>query len=177
MIYFVRHGQTEGNLRHIFIGELNFPLTELGISQAKETAEKLKDVKIDRIFCSPLLRAKQTMEEIAKFHPNALVTFDDRLKERGDGALEGKVLGKEDFFRWDLNSPQKEEYGETIPSAFARVKNFYDECIQKYPFDDILVVAHVGIGRLSKCYFDGFPKDGNLNVLKIDNGEIVILKK
>ena len=42
MIYFVRHGQTEGNLKHIYTGGLNFSLTEVGITQAQQTAEKLK---------------------------------------------------------------------------------------------------------------------------------------
>lgn len=176
MIYFVRHGQTEGNLKHIYIGELNFPLTELGITQAQQTAEKLKATQIDRIFCSPLLRAKQTMQAIAKFHPDAAITFDDRLKERGDGQMEGKPIGPEDQLRWNLHAPHLPEYGETIQSAFARVKDFYQEILQKYPTENILIVAHYGIGRLSKCFFDGFPTDGDLSKIKIHNGDVVILK-
>ena len=176
MIYFVRHGQTEGNLKHIYMGELNFPLTELGITQAQQTAEKLKAVKIDRIFCSPLLRAKQTMQEIAKYHPNATIDFDERLKERGDGQMEGKPIGPEDQLRWNLHAPHLPEYGETIPNAFARVKDFYQEILQKYPTENILIVAHYGIGRLSKCFFDGFPTDGDLSKIKIHNGDIIVLK-
>ena len=176
MIYFVRHGQTEANLKHIYTGESNFPLTKDGIAQAQETAEKLKAVQIDRIFCSPLLRAKQTMQEIAKYHPDATIVFDDRLKERGDGQMEGKPIGPEDLLRWNLHVSHLAEYGETIQSAFARVKDFYQEILQKYPTENILIVAHYGIGRLSKCFFDGFPADGDLSKIKLHNGEVIVLK-
>ena len=64
MIYFVRHGQTFDNLNNIIQG--NGDLTPLGIEQAKETAVKLKDVKFDICFCSPLKRTKQTLKEILK---------------------------------------------------------------------------------------------------------------
>ena len=40
-LIFVRHGQSEGNLKKIFTGQLDIPLTELGRAQAQRTAEYL----------------------------------------------------------------------------------------------------------------------------------------
>ena len=176
MIYFVRHGQTEANVKHIYTGEVNVPLTAVGVTQAEAAAEKLKGVRIDRIFCSPLLRAKQTMQAIAKFHPDAPIVFDERLKERGDGEMEGKPIGAEDDLRWNLHAPHREAYGESIQDAFARVKAFYTEILSKYSTENVLVVAHCGIGRLSKCFFDGFPADGDLTKIKIHNADAIILQ-
>ena len=70
MIYFIRHGQTDDNLNQIYTGQKDVPLNQNGIEQAKSTAKELKDTKIDICFCSPLLRAKQTSEEIMKYHKN-----------------------------------------------------------------------------------------------------------
>ena len=66
-IYIVRHGQNEDNANGILNGHRDLPLTELGITQAKETAEMIKesDIHIDKIYSSPLQRAYQTGEAIA----------------------------------------------------------------------------------------------------------------
>ena len=60
-------------------------LKEKGFEQAKETAKNLKDIKFDICFCSPLLRTRQTLDEIIKYHQNLNVIYDDRLKERDYG--------------------------------------------------------------------------------------------
>lgn len=175
MIYFVRHGQTEANVRHIFTGNIDFPLTDFGMEQAKAVAIECKGIKFDYIFCSPLLRAKQTMEEIAKFQPDAKKIFDERLKERGDGDLEGEIDERDDE-RWNMKNWFNEKYGETFESANNRVKSFIEEITKKYPNKNILIVAHIGIGRFFKCYFDGFPKDGNMKSIKVPNAKLIALK-
>ncbi len=175
VIYFVRHGETEGNLKKIYIGKLDFPLNENGFEQARKTAEKLKDKQIDMIFCSPAQRAKQTMGEIAKFHHNAEIVFDDRLLERGDGELDGQPLSDEyEELRWDWNVDLNPKLGEPIKEAYKRVSNFYDEILAKYKNKNILIVSHCGIGKLSFCYFYGFPKNGNFNEYLVSNSEIAV---
>jgi len=172
MIYYVRHGQTEGNLRQIFIGNLNFPLNEVGIKQAEETAEKLKDIKFDHVFCSPTKRAEQTMKIILKNRTVSYV-FDKRIIERSDGDLEGQKLNEIDQKRWNMDETYKKEWGESIEESFARVKEFFDEVLEKYPNKNILIVAHGGIGMLTRCYFYGFPKSGNLLEYRLKNAEII----
>jgi len=59
MIYFVRHGESEANLKGVFAGQQeNSILSEKGKIQAKETANKIKleGIKIDLIISSPLKR-------------------------------------------------------------------------------------------------------------------------
>ena len=60
-LIFVRHGQSEGNLKKIFTGQLDLPLTELGRAQAQRTAEYLcANYKIDAIYSSDLQRSMGT---------------------------------------------------------------------------------------------------------------------
>lgn len=55
-----RHGQSEGNANHLYLGHTDMPLTEKGREQARLAAEFLKDEKIDVIYSSDLSRAYQT---------------------------------------------------------------------------------------------------------------------
>ena len=175
MIYFVRHGQTDDNVNHIISGaKRDVPLNDVGILQAKTTARKIKDLKLDMIFCSPMRRAKQTLNEIVKFHKDVPVFFDDRLVERFHGVLEGQP--DTDANHWDMNHQVNYDGLESIEHMFSRVKNFYQEILDKYAGENILVVAHNGVGVLSLCYFHGFPKSGDLTEYFVDNLEVLTFK-
>ena len=56
------------------------PLTFKGREQAKKLANRLRDEDISVIYSSDLKRAKQTAEEINKFH-NVKINFDKRLRD------------------------------------------------------------------------------------------------
>ena len=93
-ILVVRHGRTNWNDLNKVQGLADIELNEEGKSQAKITAEKLKNEKIDLIISSPLTRTKQTAE-IVRDGRDIDIIFDDRLKERDYGEFEG--LTKEIF--------------------------------------------------------------------------------
>ena len=131
MIYFVRHGETYDNANgNLLSGWSEVSLNDRGISQARKRAEELKTVKFDICYCSPLLRAKQTLEEILKFHDGLQVIYDDRLKERDYGEITSKPASICKFRRWNANDeiPFKME---SIPQMFDRVANFYNEILPK----------------------------------------------
>lgn len=64
-VFFVRHGQSEGNTTNVHQGH-DTPLSEEGEKQSKLIAKRLKNYKIDVIYASPHLRTKQTAKIIAK---------------------------------------------------------------------------------------------------------------
>ena len=64
--YVTRHGQTAWNRENIVCGISDIELDETGIEQARETARKLKDVPLDRVIVSPLIRAQQTARIICE---------------------------------------------------------------------------------------------------------------
>ena len=59
-LYFIRHGESLANQKDVFIGQYDFDLTEKGRKQAEMVADYLKDVKVDAIYSSDLLRAYHT---------------------------------------------------------------------------------------------------------------------
>jgi len=65
-IYLIRHGETTGDIDDRFGGDYDDHLTQRGKSQAQELAEKLKGKRIEIIFVSPRIRAKETAEEVRK---------------------------------------------------------------------------------------------------------------
>lgn len=177
MIYFVRHGQTDDNVNgSLLSGWSATPLNEKGFAQAREVAKNLKDIKFDVCFCSPLVRTKQTLDEIIKYHKNLNVIYDDRLKERDYGEITGQPASICKFRRWNANDeiPYKME---TIPEMFDRIASFYDDLKKNYEGKNILIVAHSGVGRMTYFYFNGKPQDNDYSNFEINNAKVMEIEK
>lgn len=56
-LFVVRHGQTEWNVLKKMQGWADIPLNDKVIEQVYQNRENLKDINVDIIFCSPLIRA------------------------------------------------------------------------------------------------------------------------
>ncbi len=66
------------------------------------------------------------------------------------------------------------EKAESMKHLFDRVYKFLDEIKEKYSDKTILLVTHEGITKVINCYFNGIPKDGNLQTLGLKNCEVKI---
>ena len=106
--YFVRHGETLGNVRNLCQGHIDFPLTDTGEAQGRDAAAMLKGRGIRRIATSPLGRARSTARIIAEVLELTDVIEYPALIERGWGELEGRhnslMFAQEDLERlpsWD----------------------------------------------------------------------------
>ena len=60
MIYIIRHGKTERNQANVLQGRSDYPLNDEGIRQAEAAADRLRNIRFDHVFSSPLTRAVQT---------------------------------------------------------------------------------------------------------------------
>lgn len=168
MILFVRHGETEHNKQDKMQGRLDIPLNEVGESQAKLTADKLKNQNIDVIYSSPLARAKQTAEIINQYH-NKPIFIDDRINEIELGNLTGT---KRDYkIIENLEDPEyaKAHGAEDFGSFYKRCVDFYNSI--ENTNQNVLIVAHSGVGYQLKKYLK-MNKD---NI--VSNCEIVTFKK
>ena len=67
-IYLVRHGQTAWNKEEIFRGRTDVPLDESGRKQAELVGKYFREMEIHAIYSSPLARAWETAQAIARFH-------------------------------------------------------------------------------------------------------------
>ena len=124
-VYIVRHGQVPHNA----LGQYNTAdedLTELGIQQAEELKDKIKNLHFDIVISSPLLRATHT-ECILTNYDSSIIT-DERLRERSCGTLSGQpleVTNREEY--WNYNSNIQYGINENIQDFFKRVYAFLDE--------------------------------------------------
>ena len=95
----VRHGESEWNRAGRIQGQVNSPLTDLGINQAKAIRDHLSGILLNQeleIYTSPLDRAIQTAEIIAQGidHPSSKIIIEERLNDFNLGEISGT-------FGWD----------------------------------------------------------------------------
>ncbi|HWG08835.1 MAG TPA: histidine phosphatase family protein [Solirubrobacteraceae bacterium] len=64
-MYLARHGRTAYNLEGRFQGQQAVPLDELGREQAAELAAHAVSYDFAALWCSPLLRARETADAVA----------------------------------------------------------------------------------------------------------------
>jgi probable phosphoglycerate mutase len=145
MIYFIRHGESEANLKHVFAGQKdNSKLTEKGMEQAKAEGGKIKELglKIDTIVSSPLIRAHETAKIVAEvIGYSDKITVDDRITEYDMGSLTGTPMHQ--ISSKMLVSAQNAE----DPKAFYnRVHLALKEWNTKE--GNVLLVSHAGVGRI-----------------------------
>lgn len=155
-IYIVRDGQVPHNALKQY-NTTDEDLTVLGIKQAEELRDKIKDMKLDIIICSPLNRAKHTAE-IININNNKII-YDDRIRERSCGDLSGKpleVTNREEY--WNYYATIQYGTSENIKYFFKRVFEFLDELKTKN-YKSVLIVAHSGVSKAFSAYFEGI-KDG-----------------
>lgn len=167
-VYIVRHGQVPHNALNQY-NATNEDLTELGINQAKELRDKIKNMKFDVIISSPLIRAKHTAEIINI--NNTKTIYDERIRERDCGDLSGKpleVTNREEY--WNYNTAIKYGTSENIKLFFERVYNFLDDLKTKNHLT-VLIVAHSGVSKAFSGYFDGI-NDGIFLSRGLKNCEI-----
>jgi 2,3-bisphosphoglycerate-dependent phosphoglycerate mutase len=89
-VTFLRHGESVGNFENRFQGHADFPLTETGRAQARALAERWQSEgrTFDRIYSSPLARARETAEIICAAL-NAPFEIDPEWMEINNGLLAG----------------------------------------------------------------------------------------
>ncbi len=169
MIYIVRHGQTDWNVENRFQGQANIDVNGKGIEQAKVCKEKLKFINFDTVYSSPLARAKTTAEIITDHD----IIFDDRLKERFNGALEGR---DKTMYKKNINFYTLEENVYNV-EPFSKYKNriydFLDDILTNYDSENILIVTHSVVGIMIRCYFEGEPENCDYESYKLGNAEVI----
>lgn len=146
-LYLVRHGESVGNAEKLFFGQRDYPLTKLGREQAKQAAEKLKDIPFRRCCASDLSRAWETAQ---------ICLADREISPERYFGLREQYMGELEGLTWDEASErysgELERYladwryclpnMETYEFMLTRVRDCVDEVIQRG--EDTLIVAHNG---------------------------------
>ena len=161
-IVLVRHGESDANRRGIIQGRGDYPLSDVGRSQASATAAALADFRPDRIFVSPLGRARQTAEIINQPHLVEIASLPE-LMEYNLGEFEGQrfedVLtkypevrpGRQRGVPFHHLAPGAETDAEADERARRALALVLDSGLSR-----VLVVAHLGIlERILLAALDG----------------------
>jgi broad specificity phosphatase PhoE len=161
-IYFSRHGESEANLLHEHANRgFKYGLTEAGRAQAAALAARLEDVPIARIYSSPLKRAVETAEIVARAKDTP-IEIAAALCEYDCGVLEGRS----DQAAWKQHLAVYHQWVD---------EGLFDQCIEGgesyldmqarfVPFIEALVAKHQGS-------LDRY-RDTPANVLLIAHGSL-----
>ena len=168
-IYILRHGQAENNINGKYGGRTDDELTQIGLKEAYSAKEKLSYLQFDKVYSSPLKRAYNT----AKIITDEPIIIDERLIERSNGSLEGR-LKSEIKDKINFNDPNENKYGiENVNHLKTRIKSFFDELTETFEGKNVLIVTHAGFIMYARGYFEGDPPNEDYQIYKIGNCEII----
>lgn len=184
-IYFARHGETDWNVIGRIQGTTDIPLNEKGREQAVMLADNLmaQNINLGRIYCSKLIRAKETAEAVGK-------AFD--VDVRVAKGIEEMQLGKWEGMTWKeieveyprecaefhsanrryAHAPEGENYQELMERAVAALESIVADAqdVAKEG-KDILVISH-GATILSLITLkEDIPFDLMLAKTKVENAK------
>ncbi|MGB0387285.1 MAG: histidine phosphatase family protein [Ardenticatenaceae bacterium] len=153
-LYMIRHGQSYTNLPDWDKKNADQALTELGQQQAAALAEWLPLLlpKVDVIYGSTMLRARETAAPLAKAYEMA-VCFDDRLREIGTNRLDHTPWAEvptdySDYWSTErpfLSITPNVEHSETWMHFRTRVGLLIQELVERHRDEIVIAVCHGGV--------------------------------
>ncbi|KAG1746922.1 phosphoglycerate mutase [Suillus lakei] len=92
-VTFIRHGQSTDNVRHVWAGWADAPLSQRGKAQAESLGAYFSQTLFTKIYASPLKRAATTAALVLAAQPAPQPPHDftiESIKEQNFGVAEGK---------------------------------------------------------------------------------------
>lgn len=150
LLTIVRHGQTPANLKAVWHGSTNSPLTEHGHNQAAAAAAFIEAnyKPIATVYASPLDRAHHTAERIAE-RLGLVPEIDPDLSEYDLGDWEGmsfeSLLHDKKLFDNMRSDPHYRPHGGESPKQVAdRLVGSLRAIAARHPGERVVVVSHGG---------------------------------
>ncbi|KAF1084494.1 Phosphoserine phosphatase 1 [Sporotomaculum syntrophicum] len=152
-LYLVRHGETNWNKETRFQGQVDVPLSEKGMEQAKALSKRLAGQNFAACFSSSLSRARETAAIIANPHHMSVQVMQD-LQEMNFGYWEGltaeeiqQKYDRESAAWWSRPLENRVPGGETLVELAERSVQSVKTIVQQYPEGQVLLVTHGGVIR------------------------------
>ena len=174
-VYVIRHGQSEGNRTERNCGWSATPLSELGHQQARRAGELLQGVSFDRVFCSDLVRTRQTAQDAL---PGVKPEYTDLIREVSVGTLADRYIADNAAqygeAYWD--SVRRQDFsaygGETQAQICRRVRRFIRQLEELEGAERVAVFGHEGTVHQFLNYVLG--ADIPLEHLHIANASVTV---
>lgn len=178
--FLIRHGESVLNEKGCHQGWISRnPLTKRGILQAEEAANKLTGQRIELLFSSHLLRAKQTARVIGR-RLGLPVSFSPKLKDyrfskSHEGLDHSQFYNLPDYLLWKEKTVTDQSFslpdGESNSEFFKRVAEFASFLDKSFDHKKIGIITHERVVLQLINYWLGKPinkeKVSNANIYKI----------
>lgn len=151
-IFFIRHGQTTGDLEDRYGGDYDDQLSEDGRKQAEILLSELRNKGIETIISSPLIRALETAKIISNL--DCPIVIEPGFKERNQyGILTGKIKSEAKNQFPDLVEKLKDrlnaiEGAESYEDFKNRIQMTFDKLISSSSYTCVAVIWHGGSMRV-----------------------------
>lgn len=153
-LYLLRHGKTAANGR--LVGSTDLPVADNGYARLERTGARLREINVSALFCSPMLRCRQSMECLKLGIEPVMV---DDLREMDFGEWEDKSFSEiaeswpSEVAAWANWSEQFTfPGGENIGDFLGRLQKV-QERIQQCQAENLLLVTHGGVIRHLLCLY------------------------
>lgn len=191
-MYLIRHGATANNLAkppRLQGCGVDFALSDDGRRQAERTASFLTSQPLAAVFSSPLIRARETAQQIAV--PHGLdVQIVDELIEVDVGKWESRswdeiARTEPDAYRRFMEDPGKHGYfgGETMQQVQDRVMPTIRRIMAAHLGQRVAVVAHNVVNRSFLAALIDLPiakarglhqENCGINIVRLRDGEMTL---
>ncbi len=177
-IYFVRHGQSEANVKRVFAGSWDAPLTPLGREQAACTAEFLANKPITAVYASDLARAADTGAAISAVKEIPLHTTRE-LREIYAGDWEGKCfeeLQRDAAYAVWLRSIGLAQCpgGESVAQLQRRIKAAVEDIVRAHHNESICIATHATPIRVMEAVWTNTPLEQLHTIPWVSNASVTI---
>lgn len=177
----VRHGLTTYNKLHIYQGQYDSPLDEVGIRQAEYAAERLAaEFRIDAIYASDLSRTVDTATPLAN-RLGLEIRKDAGLREIDVGDWSNRPVAEV----WKESSEAVRTYretpgifrfpnGETFAEVIARASAVFERIAAEHDGETVAVFSHGGTIRSVLAYWQGIPVEEMHRVKTLPNTAVTV---
>ena len=161
VIELIRHAEPDyGGGGRICLGrKLDVPLSETGKMQAQQLRRQFKDIHLDAIYTSPLIRARQTAEVLPQTCRRIVA---EELTEVDSGEWDGMRFSEIYASYPGFFDNSKDGGGQTPPGgesdeeALARGMSLLNR-LAGQEGKHFALITHSGLGRILVCHLLGFP--------------------
>lgn len=177
--YLIRHGSCDSVGKRISGRMPGVYLNEEGRREARELAERMENVALDAIYSSPLERARETAEPLARklelpvrespaFHE---IDFGDWTNKSFDELAEIEEWRQYNHFRSGIAIPG----GERMVEVQARVVAELERLKRMHPDQRVAVFTHADVIRMTVLHYLGSPAEFNVR-LEISPASVSVLQ-
>jgi probable phosphoglycerate mutase len=165
-ICFVRHGETDWNIEQRMQGHIDLALNANGEAQAIAAGPHFSGLPAVALYCSDLLRARQTAQPIAQALHLPMILLP-ALRERNFGRCEGMTFeeiaasNEDDARAIESRDPDYAAPGggESRRQHEKRILDCIGQLVRNHPGQTIVVVTHGGVLDVIYRRVRGLPSD------------------